>query len=122
METDRETAKLVNVLRRIARAATHAAWTRNAEAARFCVTQYNKVLARISEIEPAAAGLFTPLPNSASGEVTRFAAHELAAYFDDKAPADVPNFRVRFHGCGSRRRAWAGIRVGARRRGGDEDR
>ena len=55
METDRETAKLMNVLRRIARAATHAAWTRNAEAARYCATQYNKVLARVSEIEPSVA-------------------------------------------------------------------
>ena len=112
MERDRETAKLVNVLRRIARAATHAAWTRNAEAARFCVTQYNKVLARMSEIEPAAATLFSMLPETASPEVTRIAAHELAAYFDDEATAEMPNFRVRFHGCGGRRRAWAGaVRV-----------
>lgn len=112
METDRETAKLVNVLRRIARAATHAAWTRNAEAARFCASQYNKVLARVREIEPAAAALFTPLQDTASAEVTRIAAHELAAYFDDEATAEMPHVRVRFHGCGGRRRAWAGaVRV-----------
>jgi hypothetical protein len=111
MERDRETAKLVNVLRRITRAATHAAWTRNAEAARFCVSQYNKVLARVTEIEPAAATLFTALPETASAEVTRIAAHELAAYFDDEA-AEMPGVRVRFHGCGGRRRAWAGaVRV-----------
>lgn len=110
-ESDRETAKLVNVLRRIARAATHAAWTRNAEAARFCVTQYNKVLARVSEIEPAAAAaLFTPLSETASAEVTRIAAHELAAYFDDEPAVESPRVRVRFHGCGAR--AWAGaVRV-----------
>jgi hypothetical protein len=114
MERDRETAKLVNVLRRIARAATHAAWTRNAEAAKFCVTQYNKVLARVREIEPAIATLFTPLPETASPEVTRIAAHELAAYFDDEATAEMPHVRVRLHGCGGRRRVWAGVvRVGS---------
>jgi hypothetical protein len=115
METDRETTKLVNVLRRIARAATHAAWTRNAEAAKFCVSQYNKVLTRVSELEPSVATLFTPLAENASPEVTRIAAHELAAYFDDEATADMPHFRVRFHGCGGRRRAWAGaVRMGCR--------
>src|SRR5947207_166576 len=113
MERDTETAKLVNVLRRIARAATHAAWTRNAEAARFCASQYNKVLARMREIEPAVATLFTPLADSASAEVIRIAAHELAAYFDEEPTAEMPNFRVRFHGCGGRRRAWAAVRVGS---------
>ena len=51
MERDREIAKLINVLRRIARAASYAAWTRDVDAARFCVLQYNKVLARLSELE-----------------------------------------------------------------------
>jgi len=102
----------MNVLRRIARAATHAAWTRNAEAARFCVTQYNKVLARVTELEPAAATLFTALPETASPDVTRIAAHELAAYFDDEPVDDPPHVRVRFRGCGGR--SWAGaVRVGS---------
>ena|SRR5947207_5064831 len=115
MERDTETAKLVNVLRRIARAATHAAWTRNAEAARFCASQYNKVLARVREIEPTVAALFSPLADTASPEVTRIAAHELAAYFDEEPTQEMPHVRVRFHGCGSRRRrrAWAAVRVGS---------
>jgi hypothetical protein len=113
METDRETAKLMNVVRRIARAATYAAWTRNAEAARYCATQYNKVLARLSELEPSVARLFTALPETASPDVTRIAAHELAAYFDDEPSAEAPRVRVRFGGCGGRR-AWAGVvRVGS---------
>ncbi|HXU39808.1 MAG TPA: hypothetical protein VN937_25875 [Blastocatellia bacterium] len=112
MERDTETGKLMNVLRRIARAATHAAWTRNAEAARFCVTQYNKVLARLTELEPAVATLFTTLPETSSPDVTRIAAHELAAYFDDEPAEDSPRVRVRFRGCGGR--AWAGaVRVGS---------
>jgi len=114
MERDRETAKLVNVLRRIARAATHAAWTRNVEAARFCVNQYNKVLARISEIEPATTTLFTPLVETASPEVTRIAAHELAAYFGDESPKVSARVDfVRLHEC-SGRRGWAGlVRLGS---------
>ena len=113
MERDKEIAKLVNVLRRIARAASHAAWSRDAEAARFCVIQYNKVLKRLSELEPAAVTLFTGLADSASAEVIRIAAHELVAYFEDDAPA-VAAIGVGFarHGCGGRR-AWAGrVRVG----------
>ena len=110
MERDREIAKLTNVLRRIARAASYAAWNRDADAARFCVQQYNKVLARLSELEGAVAPLFTPLPDTASPEVVRLAAHELAAYFEDGEPAFAAGFRVRARGCGSRR-GWAGLRV-----------
>lgn len=112
MERDREIAKLTNVLRRIARAASYAAWNRDADAVRFCVLQYNKVLARLSEIEGAVAPLFTALPDTASPEVVRLAAHELAAYFEDEAPAFAAGYRVRARGCGSRR-GWAGVRVGS---------
>jgi hypothetical protein len=119
MERDRETAKLINVLRRIARAAGHAAWSLDADATRFCVNQYNKVLARLSELEPAVAALFTPLLESGSADVTRIAANELAAYFEDEAsePAEAAagmrGVRVRVHGCGGRR-GWVGrVRVGS---------
>jgi hypothetical protein len=116
MERDRELAKLINVLRRIARAASFAAWTRDAHAARFCALQYNKVLARVSELEPAAPTLFTPLPESASAELTKIAAHELTAYFEDEAAPSVAagvRVRVRAHRCGGRR-AWAGrVRAGS---------
>jgi hypothetical protein len=99
---DRETIKLVNVLRRIARAAGYAAWVKSdPEASRFCLGQYNKVLARISELEPAIKTLFTPLPDNTSPDVVRIAARELAAYFEDEVPdAHVFKFAI---GCGSRR-------------------
>jgi hypothetical protein len=84
---EREIVKLVNVLRRIAKAAGYAAWIkREPEAARFCVSQYNKVLARLGELEPNLKPLFTPLAETASPEVVRMAARELAAYFGDEAP------------------------------------
>jgi hypothetical protein len=84
---ENEKIKLVNILRRIARAAGYAAWVKqDPEAARFCVSQYNKVLSRLSEIEPNLKTLFTPLPDNSSPEVVRMAARELAAYFEDEAP------------------------------------
>ena len=98
---EQETVKLLNVLRRIARAAGYAAWTKaKPDATQFCVTQYNRVLARLSELEPAVKPLFIPLSESASPEVTRIAARELLAYFE----ADEPEFGRGFYfGCGPRR-------------------
>jgi hypothetical protein len=84
---EKEKIKLISVLRRIARAAGYAAWVgREPDAARFCVSQYNKVLARLVEIEPNLRTLFPPLADDTSPEVVRMAARELAAYFEDEAP------------------------------------
>jgi hypothetical protein len=99
---ERETLKLLNVLRRIARAAGYAAWTKaGPDATQFCVAQYNRVLARLAELEPSVKPLFTPLSESASAEVIRIAARELLAYFE----VDEPEFARGFYfGCGPRRR------------------
>lgn len=99
---EKETVKLLNVLRRIARAAGYAAWTKSgADATQFCVAQYNRVLNRLTELEPSIIPLFAPLNETASSEVTRIAARELLAYFE----ADEPEFARRFYfGCGPRGR------------------
>jgi hypothetical protein len=99
---EQETVKLLNVLRRIARAAGYAAWTKSGtDATQFCAAQYNRVLMRLTEIEPAIKPLFTPLSESASAEVIRIAARELLAYFE----ADEPEFGRGFYfrRCGPRR-------------------
>ena len=97
---EQETVKLLNVLRRISRAAGYAAWTKaGPDATQFCVAQYNRVLARLSELEPSVKPLFTPLSDSASAEVIRIAARELLAYFE----ADEPEY---IRGPGRRWRAW----------------
>lgn len=102
-----ETIKLVNVLRRIARSAGYTEWVKSApEAGRFCVAQYNRVLARINELEPDTRNLFAPLPPDASPEITRIAARDLAAYFED----EVPDWRAWAF-------AWGGRPRYARRRG-----
>jgi hypothetical protein len=112
MGRDREIAKLVNVLRRIARAARHAAWSRDPEAAHFCVLQYNKVLARLIDLEPASAPLFGVLPDGASADVARIAAQELAAYFEDEAASTVGGGARRYR-CGERRTWSARTRAGS---------
>ena len=94
---ERETVKLLNVLRRIARAAGYAAWTKaGPDATRFCVAQYNRVLARLSELEPSVNPLFTPLNDNASAEVIRMAARELLAYFEVDEPAALRDFEKAF--------------------------
>ena len=102
---EQETVKLLNVLRRIARAAGYAAWVKpEPEANEFCVAQYNRVLARLTELEPAIKTLFTPLSESASPQVTRIAARELLAYFEVDAPEFSWGFeRPQVHGWHSRR-------------------
>lgn len=92
----------MNVLRRIARAASYAAWNRStADATEFCIKQYNKIRDRLAELEPAITPLFPPLAENASAEVAHMAASELAAYFEDEAP--LPRGHHRRRGCSSAR-------------------
>jgi hypothetical protein len=103
---EQETVKLLNVLRRIARAAGYAAWTKaTPDATQFCAAQYNRVLARLTELEPAVKPLFTPLSESASAEVVRIAARDLLAYFEADEPEYFRGFGRGFYvgGCGPRK-------------------
>jgi hypothetical protein len=104
---EQETVKLLNVLRRIARAAGYAGWTKaGPDATQFCIAQYNRVLARLTELEPSVKPLFTPLSESASAEVIRIATRELLAYFEADEPEFVRAFGRGFYfgGCGRRKR------------------
>ena len=96
MEKESEIKKLTNVLRRIARSSQYAAWNKNDEGARFCVRQYNAVLARLTELEPQVAYAFAPLPEGASADVTRIAARELSAYFVEEPE---PQAQWAYKGC-----------------------
>ena len=105
---EQEVVKLLNVLRRVARAARYAEWTRSsADATQFCVSQYNRILARLGELEPAIKPLFAPLSDNASPEVIRMAARELLAYFevDDSQCVSIPPVPPVLHlRCGPRGR------------------
>ncbi|MFQ5568630.1 MAG: hypothetical protein ACE5G0_03080 [Rhodothermales bacterium] len=84
MEQKKEIAKLVNVLRRTARMARQARHTgTNDDAASFCVEQYNRVLARLIELDQDTAPLFEPLAPDASLTVVALACRQLAAYYEE---------------------------------------
>jgi hypothetical protein len=85
MEKDNEISKLVNVLRRTARMAMQSSWTGAAQdASSFCVDQYNRVLARLKEIDPNLAPVFEPLRPESSLSVAAMACRQLAAYYEDE--------------------------------------
>lgn len=103
---EKETVKLLNVMRRIARAASYASWVKaEPEAISFCVGQYNRVLARLAELEPATRTLFTSLNDSSSAEVIRIAAREVLSYFEPDAPEIGWSYERQLHfGCKPRMR------------------
>jgi hypothetical protein len=85
MEREQEIAKLVNVLRKTSRMALQSEWTgSNKEVAEFCAEQYNRVLARLKEIDSSVGSVFDPLPEGSSLTVSAMACRQLAAYYEDE--------------------------------------
>ena len=85
MEREKELVKLINVLRRTD------AWRCNRngpagkeDAAAFCTEQYNRVLARLKEMDPGVGVIFEPLPAGSSLTVVAMASRQLAAYYEDE--------------------------------------
>jgi len=85
MEREKEISKLVNVLRRTSRMALQSEWTGGSQdVAAFCIDQYNRVLARLKEIDPGVASVFDPLAPGSSLTVAAMACRQLAAYYEDE--------------------------------------
>ena len=85
MEREKELAKLINVLRRTSRMALQSEWTGGSQdAAAYCTDQYNRVLARLKEIDPNVSVVFEPLAASSSLTVVAMASRQLAAYYEDE--------------------------------------
>ena len=85
MEREKELYKLMNVLRRTSRMALQSEWTGGKEdAAAFCTDQYNRVLARLKEIDPGVSVVFEPLPAGSSLTVVAMACRQLFAYYEDE--------------------------------------
>ena len=85
MEREKELIKLINVLRRTSRMALQSEWTGGKEdAATFCTEQYNRVLARLKELDPGVSVVFEPLPARSSLTVVAMASRQLAAYYEDE--------------------------------------
>ena len=95
MEREQELAKLINVLRRTSRMALHSEWTGTGEdSAAFCVEQYNRVLARLREIDASVSTVFEPLPAGSSLTVVAMASRQLAAYYEDELGAQKDSRRA----------------------------
>ena len=89
MEREKELPKLINVLRRTSRMAMQSEWTGSAQdTAAFCVEQYNRVLARLKELDEGVGAVFEPLPVESSLTVTAIACRQLAAYYEDELGAE----------------------------------
>jgi len=85
MERQKELLKLINVLRRTSRMAQQSEWTGGKEdAAAYCTEQYNRVLARLKEMDPGVAVIFDPLPPGSSLTVVAMASRQLGAYYEDE--------------------------------------
>ena len=85
MEREKELVKLINVLRRTSRMALQSEWTGGKEdAAAFCTEQYNRVLARLKEMDPGVGVIFEPLPAGSSLTVVAMASRQLGAYYEDE--------------------------------------
>ena len=85
MEREKELVKLINVLRRTSRMALQSEWTGGKEdAAAFCTDQYNRVLARLKELDAGVSVVFEPLPAGSSLTVVAMASRQLAAYYEDE--------------------------------------
>lgn len=85
MEREKELLKLINVLRRTSKMALQSEWTGGKEdAAAYCTDQYNRVLARLKEIDPGVGTVFEQLPAGSSLTVVAMASRQLAAYYEDE--------------------------------------
>ncbi len=105
MEREKEIAKLVNVLRRTSRMALQSEWTGGSQdVAAFCIDQYNRVLARLKEIDPDVGSVFDALAAGSSLTVAAMACRQLAAYYEDEVG--------RSGGWGDWKGVWADPRYG----------
>jgi hypothetical protein len=60
-------------------------WTGGGQdAAAYCTEQYNRVLARLREIDPNLGAVFEPLAPGSSLTVAAMACRQLAAYYEDE--------------------------------------
>jgi len=89
MDREQELKKLINVLNRMSRTAVRVQWTGAGEnEARFAVTQFNRILARLSEIDEHVKGLFSPLAEDSSLTVVAMAARQVVSYYEDELHAE----------------------------------
>jgi hypothetical protein len=85
MEREQELNKLINVLRRAARSATRAQWMSAGESeTRYGVSQFNKILARLGELDPNIKNVFEPLAEDSSLAAVAMACRQVVSYYEDE--------------------------------------
>ena len=85
MEREQELKKLINVLHRTARAAMRVQWTHPGESeTRYAVSQYNKILARLGELDPDIKNVFEPLAEGSSLVTVSMACRQVVSYYEDE--------------------------------------
>ena len=89
MEREQEIRKLINVMHRMTRTAARVQWMGAGEnEARFAVSQYNKILARLSELDPNIKGVFDALPEDSTLTVVAMAARQMVSYYEDEVKTE----------------------------------
>src|SRR5687767_2222218 len=94
MEREQELKKLINVLRHIARLATRAQeMSAGASEARYGISIFNKILARLGELDPNVKTVFEPLAEDSSLLSVAMACRQVVSYYEDEVKAEE-NLRV----------------------------
>ncbi|MCI0663321.1 MAG: hypothetical protein L0220_19835 [Acidobacteria bacterium] len=85
MEREQELKKLINVLHRTARTSMRVQWMDVGEdEARFAVAQFNRILARLAEIDANIKTVFEPLPEGSSLTTVAMACRQIVSYYEDE--------------------------------------
>lgn len=89
MEREQELKKLINVLHRTARLAARMQWMSVGDSeARFAVSQYNKILARLSELDLNIKTVFEPLAEDSSLVTVAMACRQVVSYYEDEVKVE----------------------------------
>lgn len=85
MEREQELKKLITVLHRTARAAMRVQWMQAGEnEARFATSQFNRILARLGELDANLKLVFAPLPEDSSLTIVALACRQVVSYYEDE--------------------------------------
>ena len=85
MEREQELKKLINVLHRTARSAGRVQWMNAGESeARFAVAQFNRILARLGELDANVKNIFVPLAEDSSLLTVAMACRQVVSYYEDE--------------------------------------
>src|SRR5689334_9761459 len=89
MEKEKELKKLINVLHRTARAAVRMQWMHAGESeAQYAVTQFNRILARLGELDPDVKAVFAPLAEGSTLITVAMACRQVVSYYEDEVKVE----------------------------------